>query len=109
MESWKPGEIRIDTDQAGSVHAYPDEAIAEIVQCVAMKQDNRTKLERSALARRHLFVEIDPTWLDGLGALNTNPFLPPSLPPALPEEITDLWLRSFDRCWWWDGARWSDT
>ena len=109
LPSWEPGKIMINTDHGGWVTCSPDDAVAEIVGQVAWKEDNRKKLEKSAHKRRHLFVEIDPSWLDGFGALNTNPFLPPDAAPDLPHEITDLWLRSFERCWWWDGHEWLDA
>lgn len=91
------------------VVSFGQEDYVEVAEARAHLEDNRAKLAKSGLDRRHLFVWVNVWELGAAAAFAVG--APPQRAPDLPAEVTDLWVGRFveDRtqAWHFGEGKWT--
>ncbi|MDE2867862.1 MAG: hypothetical protein OXR64_07265 [Chloroflexota bacterium] len=94
VKKWKcPGIGMTDIGSGG--FARPETVWASVKQEV-WKDDNRSKLNKSCFAHRHLFIVIEG--FQGPAYVSIRNCEPPNDVPELPTEITHLWVAAEEGC-----------
>jgi len=90
-----PGKIIVLSSGRG-VFVSSEDYVNPAVERLAMKPDNRCKLQASGAPERYLFIVVDERTDHRLWKQMTE-YTPPSAAPALPPEITGVWVAALRR------------